>query len=503
MFRLMLSLNNWKRNLIALGSGASTVLAFAPFYLAPFAFLGPGALLYLWLRADPRQAFREGWLFGLGLLGFGVFWMHISIDQFGNVGTGLAIVFTLLFVALVALFYGLAGWLGRRLAGENRQGPALVILLSCWGLLEWVRGWFLGGFPWLALGYSQTDTPLKGFAPLLGVYGVGLAVLVTAGLLVWALLTTDRRRIIAVSLVVLLWIAGWGLGRQQWTQPLGDPLMVTLIQGNIPQETKWKLDQLRPTLDIYIDHTLANWESDLIIWPETAMPAYRHQLEEDVIKPLSEVARKANTQLLVGVPVWLPGEKRYYNAMLATGVNEGEYYKRHLVPFGEFMPLKGLLGPFLSWLDIPMSDFSAGTQERPLLTLAGYPAGISICYEDAFGEEVIEALPDAAFLVNASNDAWFGDSLALPQHLQISRMRALETGRYMLRSTNTGISAIIGPDGAVLDYSPVFRMHVLKGRFQPMQGMTPYALGGNRIVVLLLCLLLGGAFMVARKERGD
>ncbi len=499
----MLLLNNWKRNLVAFGSGASTVLAFAPFYLAPFAFLGPGMLLYIWLRADPRQAFREGWLFGLGLLGFGVFWMHISIDQFGNVGTGLAIAFTLLFVVVMALFYGLAGWLGRRLAGENRQGPALVISLSAWGLLEWVRGWFLGGFPWLALGYSQTDTPLKGFAPLLGVYGVGLAVLVTAGLLVWALQTTDRRRIIAVSLLVLLWVAGWGLGRYPWTRPLGDPLKVTLIQGNIPQETKWKLEQLRPTLDIYVDNTLANWDSDLIIWPETAMPAYRHQLEKDVIKPLSEVAREENTQLLVGVPVWTSGEKRYYNAMLAMGVNEGEYFKRHLVPFGEFMPMKGLLGPLLSWLDIPMSDFSAGTQERPLLTLGGYPAGISICYEDAFGEEVIEALPDAAFLVNASNDAWFGDSLALPQHLQIARMRALETGRYMLRSTNTGISAIIGPDGAVLDYSPIFRRYVLKGEFQPMQGMTPYARVGNLAVVLLLFLLLGGAYAVGRKKRGS
>jgi apolipoprotein N-acyltransferase len=301
---------------------------------------------------------------------------------------------------------------------------------------------------------------------------------------------------------VLLWFAGWGLSGLKWTEPVGEQLRVVLIQGNIPQERKWKLEQLRPTLDLYIDHTLANWDRDLIIWPETAMPAFRHQLEEDVIRPLSEVAREQRSQLLVGIPVWERGQRRSFNAMLALGINEGAYYKRHLVPFGEFMPMKWLLEPLVEVLQIPMSDFAAGDDEKkPLLTLAGYAAGISICYEDAFGEEVIEALPEAAFLVNASNDAWFGDSLAPPQHLQIARMRSLETGRYMLRSTNTGISAIIRPDGELQGYSPAFRMHVLKGQIQPLTGMTPYARVGNWAVVLLSLLLLGGGFALGWKKR--
>jgi apolipoprotein N-acyltransferase len=494
----MLSLSNWTRSLIPFGAGAATVLAFAPFHLFPLALLGPAVLFYLWLDSSPKRAFLDGWLFGLGLLGFGVFWMHISIDQFGNIGTALAIALTLLFVAVMSLYYGLAGWLGQRLGRRLGQGSRLLLFVSLWVLIEWVRGWFLSGFPWLALGYSQADTPLKGFAPLLGVYGVSLTVAISAALLLLLFLANNRRRrVVAVSSLLLLWLAGWGLGGLQWTEPDGEQLSVVLIQGNIPQEQKWKIEQLRPTLDLYVDHTLANWDSDLVIWPETAMPAFRHQLEEDVIGPLSRVAREQQTQLLVGVPVWEQEQRRSYNAMLAMGINEGVYYKRHLVPFGEFMPMRWLLEPLVEVLQIPMSDFASGNDEKPLLTLAGHAAGVSICYEDAFGEEVIQALPEAAFLVNASNDAWFGDSLAPPQHLQIARMRALETGRFLLRSTNTGISAIIGPDGALLDYSPAFQEHVLKGEIQPLTGMTPYARVGNWAVVLLALSLLAGGWLLS------
>jgi apolipoprotein N-acyltransferase len=498
----MPSLPDWTRSLIPFGAGAATVLAFAPFHLFPLALLGPAVLFYLWLESNPKRAFVDGWLFGLGLLGFGVFWMHISIDQFGNIGTALAIALTLLFVAAMALYYGLAGWLGQRLGQRLNRGARLLLIVALWVLIEWLRGWFLSGFPWLALGYSQIDTPLKGFAPLLGVYGVSLAVAAGAALLLLLFLAREgSRRMAAVSALALFWFAGWGLNTVQWTKPVGERLSVVLIQGNIPQERKWKIEQLRPTLDLYIDHTLANWGSDLIIWPETAMPAFRHQLEADVIQPLSEVARGQQSQLLIGIPVWDRERRRSYNAMLALGVNEGVYYKRHLVPFGEFMPMRWLLEPLVDLLQIPMSDFAAGSDDKPLLTLAGYAAGVSICYEDAFGEEAIQALPEAAFLVNASNDAWFGDSLAPPQHLQIARMRALETGRFLLRSTNTGISAIIGPEGELLDFSPAFEEHVLKGQIQPMSGMTPYARVGNWAVVLLTLLMLSAGLLLRGEEK--
>ncbi len=488
------------RALIALGAGASSVLAFAPFSLFPFALLGPALLFLLWLDSDPRRAFREGWLYGVGLFGVGVLWMHISIDQFGGIGTFFPIALTLLFTIVMALYYGLVGWLAQRLG--SRSGGVrrlLLVFVPLWLLVEWLRGWFLTGFPWLALGYSQIDTPLRGYAPLLGVYGVSLAVLFSAAL---ALLLANRRnRLFAVTALILLWAGGWGLAQRHWTESAGAPLRVSLIQGNIPQAQKWRQEQLAPTIELYVRLTRANWRSDLIIWPETAVPALLHQVDGLLLQPLGREARAYGSQVLLGIPVWEKQGGRFYNAMVTLGAGEGAYYKRHLVPFGEFMPLSELLQPLVKWLAIPMSDFSAGEDARPLLRLAGYPAGLSICYEDAFGEEVMQALPEAAFLVNASNDAWFGDSIALPQHLEIARMRALETGRYLLRVTNTGITALIGPGGELRAVAQPFRQEVLTGEILPLTGLTPYAVVGNWAVVLSALVLLGWGLWSGRKDR--
>ncbi len=489
-----------KRNLFAWLAGAMTVLAFAPFSFSPLAILGPAIMLRLWLDTKPGQAFRLGWFYGLGLFGCGVYWMYISISNFGGVNVVLAILITLVFVLFIALYYGLLGWLGSRLTGGEKGTAALLLFASLWVLMEWIRGWFLTGFPWLAMGYSQIDTPLGGFAPLLGVYGVSLCVLFSAAMLARMSLPGRRQRMVALGSVLLVWLAGWALFQQQWTEPVGDPLRVSLIQGNIDQKSKWKREQLQPTVDLYVDRTRENWRNDLIIWPETALPVFRHHIEEKVLGPLAVEARENGTQLLIGIPVWNDENRRYYNAMVALGAGEGSYYKRHLVPFGEFMPFRELLAPLLKeLLQIPMANFARGEPGRPLLELAGHAAGMSICYEDAFGEEMIEALPDARFLINASNDAWFGDSVAPPQHLQMARMRALETGRYLLRSTNTGVSALIDARGEVIARSPAFELHVLNGEIQPLQGMTSYARVGNRAVVLLLAAGIAALILLVRR----
>ena len=483
------------RPLLAFAGGALALLAFAPWSLYPLAFAGTALLLALWRTATPRQAFFEGYAFGLGLLGFGVFWVHISIDQFGNVGTLLAILITLLFIASMALYYGLAGWLALRLAGDRAcSGPALLLFCSLLLSAEWLRGWLFGGFPWLALGYSQIDGPLGAWAPVLGVYGVSWLVYLSAALVI-SLVLTGRWRLVALGGLVLIWGGALLLEGHPWTQPAGRSLQVAIVQGNVPQALKWRREMRQPTLQRYLGLTRGQWDKDLVVWPETAVPALADQVEASLLAPLEREVQAHGRSLLLGVPVREQG--RYYNSMLSLGASRGRYDKRHLVPFGEFMPLKGLLQPLVDWLNIPMSDFSAGRAAKPLLQLAGYPAGISICYEDAFGEEVIEALPEAAFLVNASNDAWFGDSLALHQHLEIARMRARESGRYLLRATNTGISALIDQRGALLARSPLNRQFVLEGELVPMQGMTPYARFGNRGVLLLaglgallaLCLL--------------
>lgn len=485
--------------LIAFVSGAMTVASFAPFSLYLLALSGPALLFLLWLYASPRQAFFLGWAYGSGLLGFGVFWMHISIDKFGNVGTLLAIFITLLFVVSVALLYGLVGWCAGYMA--KRYGPVLALVLFfplIWVVGEWLRGWLFTGFPWLVLGYSQINSPLAGYAPLAGVYGVSWMLLLSAAFLLLLFKGKGYLRAIALAAVLLIWGVAIPLKDVQWTQPAGEPIKVSMIQANIEQEAKWKPENRRATLKLYTDLTRANWESDLIIWPETAVPAFAHLIEESLLQPLSTEAVEQGSELLIGIPVWNPESGQFYNAMISLGAIRDSYYKRHLVPFGEFMPLKFLLRPLIDWLQIPMSDFTPGEKERPLLQVAGYSAGISICYEDVFGEEVIQAMPQAAFLINASNDAWFGDSLAPPQHLEIARMRSLETGRYMLRSTNTGISALIGPQGELLAQSPAFEQHVLSGEIIPMSGSTPYAVVGNWLVVSFALLLLFFTLLHAR-----
>jgi apolipoprotein N-acyltransferase len=248
-----------------------------------------------------------------------------------------------------------------------------------------------------------------------------------------------------------------------------------------------------PTLERYSRLSRAHWGRDLVVWPETAVPHFLHKVEQRWLTPLAREAKAAGSELLVGVPVYDSVRDRYYNgAVLLTGTDQA-YFKRHLVPFGEFLPFQILLGPLLDFMEIPMSDFSAGSG-RPLVTIGNRQAGLSICYEDAFGPEVREALPEAGYLINLSNDAWFGQSLAPHQHLEMARMRALETGRPLLRATNTGISALIDARGRLLATSPLFQETVLNGAVQPMQGSTPYGRWGDGPLVggLLLGLLLAG-----------
>ncbi len=481
---------------LACSAGALLPLAFAPFNFYVLAMLTPATLFFLWRDVTPGRAAWRGWLFGLGQFGVGVNWVYISIHTFGHAPAVLTATLTLAFIAFLALYPALLGALTVRLFGHLDGWRSLIVWPAGWVLLEWLRGWFLTGFPWLSLGYSQTDTPLAGYAPVLGVFGVSWMVVLAAGAI------TLLPRVRAVLLLLAIVGGGWLLQRVNWTHPVGDTLRVALIQGNISQAVKWEPDHREPTLDLYRDLTRANWNHDLIIWPETAVPIFYNQVADGFITDMQREARHEGVDLLIGIPVLDQHNDHYYNAMMSLGAQQTFYRKRHLVPFGEYLPWRPMLGWLLDFLQIPMSDFSAGAWHQPLLHAAGYPVSISICYEDAFGEEVIGDLPQAAYLVNVSNDAWFGDSLAPHQHLQIARLRALETGRYMLRATNTGISAIIGPRGRLLARSPQFQVHVLSGDIQPMAGATPYVRWGNRAVVALMVLLLVSAYLCGSYFRG-
>jgi len=489
------------RWLLAFVCGTVVPLGFAPFGWYPVPLLSVALLAGLLFNASPRQALWLGWLFGLGEFGFGVSWVHISIHQYGNASLPLSIATMLLLVAYLALFPAFMGWLLARTARASRPLFLLGAFPAAWALSEWLRSWLFTGFPWLNLGYSQIDAPLVGFAPLLGVYGVGFLTALSAGLVTLLVTSPGRSRAVAGLLLPLLWLAGWQLNQHHWTQPAGKPLVATLVQGNIPQALKWKPEQQRSTLDRYVELTREHLDSDLVVWPETAVPAFYDQVDADFLEPLREQMRASGVSLVTGIPVLDRRDWDYYNAVISLDDPGAFYYKVHLVPFGEYLPLRHWLASALSFLPVPQADFSAGRIDQPLLKAAGYPVGTSICYEIAFGEELIHTLPQAAFLINVSNDAWFGDSLAPHQHEEMARMRARETERYVLRATNTGISAIINADGDIVAQSEQFKTQAITHSVQPRAGATPYVRWGNWPVVLVsLALLLLAAKRTARGQ---
>jgi apolipoprotein N-acyltransferase len=488
------------RALAAAVAGALAVLAFAPFGIYLLAVLALAVLYELLTRSSPREGFWVGWAFGIGLMGFGVFWIRISLNEFGNMGPFLAYGLTFVFILGMALYYGIVGWLMARLAHRGRPwaGP-LLLFPSLWVLGEWVRGWLFTGFPWLAVGYSQVDSPLAGLAPIAGVYGVSLAVALSAGLLWGAARWQGRERAAALGALAALWIVGGALFHLDWTHPTGRPLRATVVQANVRQSLKWDPEARIPTLRAYVEMTRANWGSDIIVWPETAVPDFLNRVQQVFIDPLTTEAKESHTELVIGIPVYDPAEHRYYNGLMSLGTVQDLYRKRHLVPFGEYMPFKSWLGPLAQAFEIPMSDFSPGRAGRPLLRVGAYLAGVSICYEDAFPGEVVEAMPDAAFLVNVSNDAWFGDSLAPHQHLEIARMRGLENGRWTLRATNTGISAVMDAKGRVVGRVPAFARGVYTAQIQPRAGATPFAYVGDWLPIgIALGMLAGGLLLVRR-----
>ena len=476
-------------------AGASLPLAFAPFNLFLLAYFAPLVLFYYWSEASPKRAALLGFLFGLGLFGVGVSWVYVAIHVFGYAPVPLAVLMTSAFVGTLALYPALQGYVSVKLQqrfGLSRVASVLLIYPTVWVLIEWLRGWFLTGFPWLNLGYSQLNTPLAGMAPLFGVYAVsGITALTAAMVLVILLTNKHKTRWLLAAGLTVLFVGATALSVVDWTDKQGDPIQVSLIQGNAPQFTKWDPDQIQARLDLYADLTHQHWDSDLIFWPENAMTTFYHTLVDDYFTPLVAEAKQHGSDLVVGVPVLNEDTGDYYSSFVVPGDNPEMYHKRHLVPFGEFMPLESLLRGLVAFFDLPMSSFSRGSDEQQPLKAAGQLLAPTVCYEDAFGEEVINLLPAATVLINGSNNAWYGDSFAPHQHLQISRMRAVETGRPLLRATTNGISAIIDHKGYIVKHSPQFKTYVLSGEVQPRSGATLYVQWGNWPVILFEFFVLG------------
>jgi apolipoprotein N-acyltransferase len=484
------------RAALALAAGLLTPCAFAPYGLWPLALVMPAVLLYLLDGLAPRRAALAGFAFGLGQFGHGVWWIQVSVHQFGVPYYVFSVSMTALFVAGMALYPALFAALFARLGAPAQRG-SLWLAAPLWVLVEALRGWFLSGFPWLSLGYSQLDSPLAGYAPLLGEPGVSLAVMLGACAL--ASLARWRRPRVAAALLLALLGLGQALRGVEYTAVVEGGLRAALVQGAVAQSIKWDPAQRARSIERYVALSEPHWGVDVMVWPETAIAAFPYEVEP-LLGALAERGRASGTTLLVGMPTGEPWNGAYYNSLVALGEREDRYDKRHLVPFGEFFPLQSVVGGLARLLHIPMSDFSAGAAERATIRVGERLAGASICYEDAFGREVISALPEAAFLVNVSNDAWFGDTSAPHQHLEIARMRALESGRSLLRGTNTGISAVIDHRGTIVARAPQFEAVALAAEFDARAGATPYVRLGDLPLVLALAALVAALSARARRR---
>jgi len=495
----------WRGSLVALLGGATLVLAFSPFTLWPAAILAPAILFALIHGRGPGRAFRLGWWFGLGQFGLGVSWVYQSFTLFGGIVAPLAALVTALFVMALAVYPALTAWLTARIArGGGRAAWALVFVAS-WVLVEALRAWLFGGFPWLNLGISQVDGPLVGWLPVVGEYGV-TAILLLLALLVWhavriAWLSPPAWRRWSPAVVLLIAVPTLSLPLQtlSWAAPSGESFSVGVAQGNVAQMQKFDPAFFQKTIAIYRDLTRQMPEVYLVVWPETAIPRVIDSVPS-VRRSLEEMVEEGGFSMLVGT-FTRDEAGRYYNALIGVPGELGIYRKRHLVPFGEYFPFRWLIER-MPWLfEVPMSDLSPGADDQRPLTLDGLVLGASICFEADFSRDIRRALPEAGVLVTVSNDSWFGESFSPHQHLQMARARAIEFRRPMIRATNTGISAIIDPQGTVSSSLGTGERGILVADIVPREGATPLARWGAwlTLAVMILVLAIGG--WAARRRR--
>jgi apolipoprotein N-acyltransferase len=460
--------------------------------------------MYLWNGASVRRAAWLGFCFSAGTFGVGTYWLYLSIHGFGQAPVWVALLLMLGLVGIMALYHALVGALAVRLLPARGLWRWMVGMPALWLLVEWWRGWFLSGFSWLSLGYSQTDTWLAGLAPLGGTYLLSAVLLVCAGALVTLACGSRRERLAAVVALVLPWPLALAAGRIEWTRASGAAVAVAVVQGAIPQDQKWLDSNRDTTLELYRSLTLQALGTPLIVWPEAAAP----DLANNLVPYLREMARAAGERgstLLMGVVRadyrGSDAEPQYFNSVLALGADFAWYDKHHLVPFAEFFPVPGFIRDWLRLMSLPYSDFTRGERQQAPLRAAGLSLSASICYEDAYGSSQLAALREATVLVNVTNDAWFGRSTARHQHLQISRMRAIEAQRFLVRAANDGVSAVIDPRGVVVARAPEYRAAVLRSSVVPRTGLPAYARLGNWPVLLVALL---GTILAARiRRRGE
>jgi apolipoprotein N-acyltransferase len=492
-------------DLLALISGGLLTLAFAPFNCYLLGIVSPALYLCCLNNVSPSRAFLRGLLYGLAFFGTGVYWVFNSIHVFGNASFSLSCFITGGFIVLLASFLALMSYFLTKQFPLSSTAKTVFAFPVFWVSTEIIRSGLFTGFPWLLLGYSQINSPLKGFAPLFSVYGVSLFCIICSGLLYNVM---QQLRLKAYKPAAYYFLAitsimaiGWSLSLITWTKPLGGPIQVSLIQGNVAQETKWSPDNIQPTLDLYKRLTDTVWSSKIIAWPEAAIPITL-QDAADFVQNITTDAAKHHSTIFAGIPIKATDSYGYYNAIIGLGADESVYLKKRLVPFGEYTPFPKLLGRLLGSLNIPMSDFIPGKTLPAPLTADGIRLAAYICYEVAYTNPSLAADDTLGMLLAITNDGWFGRSIAQAQHLQMAQMRALELNRPLLFVGNTGLTATVGANGTIQTAAPAFKTYVLTDKIQPRSGTTPWqVLGSDPMIVLLISLLLAAKILKRRHEQ--
>lgn len=485
------------KDIAILLAGALLPLSLAPFnwwWFAPLPLLA-----YLWLshNISCTRRYWRSFLFGLGYFGSGASWVYVSVHDYGHAPAPLAALLTFLFVAGLALAFSLPMFLWNRFLQDRPLGT-LFGFPAIWVLNEWYRSWFLTGFPWLFIGYSQTNTVLGNWAPITGIYGISLLLAFLASAVFFA--TSNAKKAVRKHywplVLVVLCITGSSvlLDKKEWTQSVaGLQQSFALVQGNVPQQQKWKPEQREAIRTLYRDTSAPLWEKNrLVVWPEAAIPEL-YTPEHPFFIAMDATAKNSGGALITGVPSLqydANGSRIFHNSLLGLGAASGFYHKQRLVPFGEYVPLQDFLKGLLDFFKMPISDFRTGPANQTNLNSGLMTIASSICYEVAYPELVASQARDADFLLTISNDTWFGASIGPHQHLQMAQMRARENAREMLRATSNGISAFIDRKGNLLSSSPQFELFVLQGTVQAYQGLTPYQRWGNWPVLFVCAALL-------------
>lgn len=474
-----------KRPLAAVFVGASTTLAFAPYELWPIAFISPALLLLLIHQQSAKRALWIGYAWGLGQFATGVSWVHVSIDNFGGMPKIASVFLMSLLIGYLAIYSALFSWSLNRFFPNGNRTRYLLAAPALWLIFDWLRGWVMTGFPWLWLGYSQIESPLANFAPIGGVELLTLLVVVSAGAIAYSAL---NRQWLHLAIPAVIVMTGYGLQSAQWVTPNPEKITkVALIQGNIPQELKWKPSERWPTIMKYTDLTRENWDADIIIWPEAAIPAFEFEISS-FLRNLDAAARMNNSAVITGI-VNQGEDKKLYNSILTLGQTpygdysydmDKRYHKHHLLPFGEFVPFENILRPIAPFFNLPMSSFSQGDFIQPNIDANNTQMAPALCYEIIFNEQVRKNVNDQTdYILTLSNDAWFGRSIGPLQHMEIARMRALELGKPVIRATNNGLTAVTDHLGHITAQVPQFETAVLRAEIASTTGETPYRQVGS------------------------